>query len=167
MTRWPIRLGLLLCIGPGLLPAKEALPVRWSDLSRLVTNRRAALVLPIGAEIEGRVLRVEPDGLRIRVSRTSDRRVVPKGVQLIPRQSISVIRITQYRIAGRLLCTAGALALASSIVATRDIDLYEGPAVVLIPAMAAAGAVGAGVGGYFIGKRIDKKVDYIRVIPGD
>jgi hypothetical protein len=39
--------------------------------------------------------------------------------------------------------------------------------VVIVPASAAAGAVGAGIGGYYIGKRLDRKVTEIRVLPGD
>lgn len=165
----PFRLGLILGICHGLLMAgsPSEVPCKWSALSALVAKHKVALVLPAGTRVEGRAVRVEADGLRLRVTKTSDRRAVAGGERLIPRQSVSVLRLTEYRKLGRLLCTLGATGLAGGIVATRSIDIYEGPAVILVPALAAAGTVGAGVAGYFIGKRVDKRVIYIRISPED
>lgn len=162
-----IKWGLLLCAGHALLLAagQPETKWKWSELSPIVTDHKVALVLPAGTEIEGKVLSVEPDGLRLRVTRTSDRNAVGKGERLIPRQSVSVLRLTEYRKMARLLCTLGAVAIAGLVVASQDIDVYEGPAVIIVPAVTAVGTAGAGVAGYFIGKRIDKKVLYIRVAP--
>ena len=165
----PTKLVSLLLIAPFMICADNpaTATAKWSDLPGLVTNRKVALVLPAGTQVEGKVLRVEPEGLRIRVSKTSDRGAVAKGERLLPRQSVSVLRLTEYRRLGRLLCTAGAMATAGIIVAAQDMDLYEGALVAIVPAVAAGGTAGLGVAGYFIGKRIDKRVIYIRVSPED
>ena len=99
------------------------------------------------------------------MSKTSDRRAVPKGETLVPQKAVSVVRVTDYRKIGRILCTLGAVAVSAIAVATADIDLYEGPAVILVPAVSVAGTVGLGVAGYYVGKRIDKRVVDIRVVP--
>ena len=114
---------------------------------------------------EGKVIGVQPDGLQMKVSKSSDRHVQPKGRQLIPRQSISVLQVTDYRKLGRLLGTTGAMAATAGIVAAQNIGVSEGPGIIVIPAMAAAGTVGAGIGGYYVGKAFDKRVTEIRVIP--
>ena len=137
----------------------------WSGLAPMIEHRRVATVLPGVIEIEGKVVRVEPEGLRVRITRTSDKKAFPKGERVIPRQSISVLRVIEYRKTARLLCTLGAIGGTAAIVATRDIGVYEGAAVVLVPTLTVAGAAGAGVAGYYIGTRIDRKITFIRVIP--
>ena len=151
---------LAACVGA---IAEETIEAKWDELGPLLGTSKVSLLLPEGAEIQGMVLRVEPDGLRLKVQRTSDRKVMPKGERLIPRASVSLLRSTQYRGFARLLCGVGLPAAVVGAVVTQNIDIYEGPAVVAVPAVIAAGAIGAGVGGYYIGKRIDRKVTYIRV----
>ena len=97
------------------------------------------MALPGGVYIEGKVVEVEPSGLRLKISRTSDRAVQPKGEHLIPRQSVSVLHIAEYRKLGRLLGTLGAAAAAAGIAAANYPDLYEGPVTIAVPAVVAAG----------------------------
>ncbi len=137
--------------------------VRWNELGARVGGNKVALVLPDGTHLEGRVREVEPGGLRLRVSKTSDRKVIRKGEQLIPRASVTLLRVTEYRKLGRLLTTVGALGAAAAIVASQSIDVYEGPMVIAVPAVIAGGMVGVGVGGYYTGKALDKRVTEIRI----
>jgi hypothetical protein len=148
-----------------LCQAQPQVELKWSELGARAAGHKVALVLPEGTHVEGKVRAVEPHGLRMRVSKTSDRRVVRKGDQIIPRQSISVVRVTEYRKLGRLLVTTGTVGAASALVATNYPDIYEGPAVIAVPAVVAAGLIGLGIGAYFIGKRIDRTVTEIRVVP--
>lgn len=153
---------------PGSLAASgrtERISLHWSELGPYVTGHKVALVVPGGTSVEGKVREVNADGLRLRVSKTSDRKVLGKGEQVIPRQSVSVLHVTSYRALARVLCAVGGAAAAGIAVGAQDIDTYEGPLVVIVPAVTAAGIVGAGVGGYFIGKRIDKRVTEIRILP--
>ena len=159
--------GILLLTGESLLwcgePRRLQLP--WNELGPHITGHKVALVLPNGTHIEGKVRSVERDALRLKISKTSDRKLLPKGERLIPRESVTLIQVTEYRKLGRLLVTSGALAVAGGIVAAKYPDLYEGAVVVVVPAVTAGGLVGAGLGGYFAGKRLDKTVIEIRVLP--
>lgn len=159
----------LLCLSAGLLRAggPPETKAKWSDLAPLVNGRKVAMTLPAGTHIEGKVASVEPEGLRMRVSKTSDRRAVPKGETIVPRASVSVLQITEYNKKGRILCSLGAMGAGGAIVAAQNIDVYEGAALIAVPAVEAAGIAGLGVAGYFIGKRIDRHITYIRVDTGN
>lgn len=156
----------LLAMSQSLLWGGEPrqLQLKWNDLGPRIEDRKVSLVLPGGTYIEGKVLAVQPDGLRLRISKTTDRKAQPKGNQLIPRQSVSTLRVTEYRKLARLLVTAGALAIAAGIVAANQPDLYEGPAIVIVPAVTAGGMAGVAVGGYYAGKRLDKRVTEVRIV---
>jgi hypothetical protein len=101
----------------------------------------------------------------MRVRRTSDRKAQPKGEHVIPRQSISTLSATHYgkkwRLTGAL---AGPAAVFAGVAANAPSGL-EGTLVIAIPVIAAVGAVGAAFGGYYIGKRADKRVTTIRIAP--
>ena len=108
---------------------------------------------------------VEPDGLRMDISKTSNRKTQPKGSQLIGRQMITALRVTEHKGYGRVGLALGAAAAAGGIVAAQQIDAYEGPAVVLVPVLIAVGTIGAGIAGYFVGKKIDERVTEITIVP--
>jgi hypothetical protein len=167
--RFPIVLIALLGMGQSLLWGGEPrqLQLKWNELGPRIEDKKVALVLPGGTYVEGKVQRVVPDGLWLRVSKSSDRKAQPKGSHLIPRQSVSMLQMTDYRKLARLLVTAGALAAAAGIVAANHPELYEGPAIVIVPAVTAAGMVGVAVGGYYAGKRLDKRVTEIRIVEED
>ena len=140
----------------------------WGDLSAQVNGKKVALMLPDGTEIHGKVKGVQADGLQIDISKTSNKKIQPKGLQLIPKQSVSVLRVNADRKIGRVVCTVGAAAAVAAIAATvayNGTGISEGVGVIVLPAVAAAGTVGAGVGGYFIGRAIDRRETIVRVIP--
>jgi len=161
--------GLLLWAGAAWAGQAGQVSLKWSELGARITGRKVALVLPDGTSVQGKVRGVDPVGLLLDISKTSDKRVQPKGVHTIPRQSVSFLRLTEYRKTGRLIFTAGALAAAGSFLAlgARDSGLSEGPLVVILPAVGAAGTAGIGVGAYYFGKAVDKRVTDIRIVPGD
>ncbi len=165
MQRWVLMLAALMWMGCGWARAGERFRFKWEDLDSRITNKKVAFVLPDGTHVEGKVIGVEPDGLRLKVSKSSNRNTQPKGRHLIARQAISVLRVTEYRRMGRLLATAGAIATAAGIAAAKYPDLYEGPTVIIVPAVVAGGIAGSAIGGYYAGKALDKKVTEIRVLP--
>jgi hypothetical protein len=162
-------LGVLLGVSQRLLWGGEPrqLQLKWSELGPRIEDRKVALVLSGGTYIEGKVQRVVPDGLWLRVSKTSDSKAQPKGSHLIPRQSVSMLQVTDHRKIGRLLVTAGAIAAVSGIVAANYPDVSEGPAIIAVPAVTAAGIIGVAVGAYYAGKRLDKRVIEIRIVAED
>ena len=163
MRRWTSVLAALLWLGCGLARAGEPrqLRLKWNELGPRITDKKVAFVLADGTQVEGKVIAVEPDGLRLNVSRTSNRAAQPKGKHLIARQALSVLRVTEYRKLGRLLGTMGAIGVAAGIVAAQSIDVYEGPMVIVVPIVIAGGLTGAAIGGYYTGKAIDKRVTEI------
>jgi hypothetical protein len=163
---WIVALGALLWMGPNQMWGGEPrqMQLQWSELGPRIADRKVALVLPDGTHLEGKVRGVEPDGLRLRISKTSDRKAQPKGDGVIPRQSVSVLRVTEYRKLWRVLATTGAIAAAAGVVLANKPDVYEGPLVAIIPAVVAGGMAGVGVAGYYTGKALDKKVTEIRIV---
>ena len=157
--------GILLWTGAGAARAAAQLQLPWSELGAHVAKGKVALVLPDGTHIEGKVFSVEPEGLRLDVTKTSDRKLHPKGPRLIPRQSVSFLRVIEYRHVARVVCALGAVAAAGLITAAGSRDLYEGSVLIIVPAVGAAGAAGLGVAGYYAGKRLDRKVTEIRIVP--
>ena len=170
MTLRPLTaLGALLWAGAAWAGQAEPASLKWSELGPRITGKKVSLVLPDGTHVQGKVRGVDPAGLRLDISKSSDKTVQPKGVHTISRQLVSVVRVTEYRKSGRLLFTLGAIAAAGACAARGALDsgLSEGPMVVVLPVVAAAGTAGAGVGGYYFGKAVDKRVTVIRVAPGD
>jgi hypothetical protein len=139
--------------------------LKWDELASRITDAKVEFVLPDGTHLKGKVMGVSPDGLSMNISKTSNRNVQRKGKHLVPRQSITMLRVTEYRKLGRLIGTLGAVALAGGIVAAQQIDVYEGPALIIVPVAIAGGLAGSAVGGYYVGKRIDKRVTDIIIVP--
>jgi hypothetical protein len=165
MKRWILILTLVSVGCEWAVAEPRQAQLKWEDLASRITKKKVAFVLPDGTRVEGKVIAVEPDGLRLNVSKSSNRQAQPKGKHLVARQGLSVLRVTEYRKLGRVLGTLGAVGLAGGIVAASSIDLYEGPLVVIVPAVIAGGIAGAAVGGYYTGKAIDKRVAEIRIVP--
>lgn len=141
----------------------KQLVLKWSELESRIHDRKVALELPGGTRIEGKALSVHTNGLRIKVRKTSDRKVQPKGEHTIPRQSVSALRVTEYRVIGRLIGALAPPAVVGIITPALAGEIYEGPLVILVPALAVAGAIGLSVAGYYIGKALDKRVVEIQV----
>ncbi len=166
--RWAPALAVWLWVGCGWARGAETGPVqlRWDELGPRITNKKIAFVLPDGTHVEGKVLAVEPEGLRLNVKKSSNRQIQPKGKHLVPRAGLSLVRVTEYRKLGRLLGTTAAIGVTGGIVAALYPALYEGALVVAVPAGIAAGITGAAIGGYYAGKAFDKRVTEIRITNG-
>jgi hypothetical protein len=109
--------------------------LKWDYLAPWIDHRKVAFILPDGTSVAGKVMAVEPDALRLKVTYSSNRRVQPKGRRVIPRRSLSVLRVTEYRKKGRLPGTLGAAAWAGGIAAVAgdkhvtEIRIEQGPTV--------------------------------------
>jgi hypothetical protein len=161
--------GALLWAGAASAGDAAQVSLRWSELGPRITGNKVALVLPDGVLVQGKARGVDPAGLLLDISKTSDKRAHPKGLNLVPRPAVSVLRVTEYRIIGRLVFTLGTVAAAGLLVAkgAGDSANSEGPFAILVPAVGAAGTLGLGAAGYHFGKAVDKRVTDIRIAPGD
>ncbi len=121
-----VLLGALLCAAQGWSADVRRIDLPWNEIGPRVGNNKVSMALPGGVYIEGRIREVAPEGLRMKISKTSNTNAQPKGVHVIPRGSVSVLRVTEYRKIGRLVGTLGAAGAAAGIAAANYPDLYEG-----------------------------------------
>ena len=143
----------------------QKLRLKWEELNPQIAGKKVEFVLPDGTHAQGEVGAVEAAGIRMKITKTSNRKVQPKGNQLVPRQSVAFLRFTERRGWGRLIGTVAGIGAAAAIVGAQDIDIYEGPLVILVPAVAVVGAAGCGVAGYYTGRAIDKRITEITIVP--
>ena len=150
----------------GLVAAERDLSLHWRELQPAVADGKVKIALPNGARIEGTVVAVEPEALRIKISKTSDKKVQPKGEALIPRTQVSIAQVVKYgkkwRIVGAL---AGPAAVAAVAAAAFPYDVTEGFVPVIVLSVSVAAAAGAAIGGYYIGRSADRQTTTIRIIP--
>jgi hypothetical protein len=141
------------------------LSLRWTELDSAVAGEQVRILLPSGARIEGKVAAVEVEGLRARITKTSDRRLEAKGEVVLPRASVSVLQVVTHGVGWRILGTAigpilvgaaGASVAARGAGTVNDLPKYVG--------FGAAAVVGTGIGGYYLGKRAGRKITTIRIV---
>jgi len=166
MKRWLFVVTAFLWVGSGFARAGEPqqIQLRWEELNSRILKKNAAFVTPDGTRLEGKVRGVELTGLDMEIMKSSNRKAHPTGKQRIPRDSLSVLRVTEYGKKGRLLGTLAAVGIACGVVAAQQIEVYEGPFVIIIPAIVAAGIGGTAMAGYYTGKAYDKKVIEISIV---
>ena len=134
----------------------------WAEFGRTVTGKRIAMVFSSPAcDVEAMVIRVEPDGLTVQTTKTSDGANCPKGTRNVPRKDVRAIRMIGARRARVGLALLGAVggyaATVAGSFAKGDEFSVGGGHVVLFT----AGAVGGAVGGYYLGKRLSSDVNII------
>ena len=150
----------------GAFAAIKQVETVWSGLGDLILSRKIAFVLPDGAAIEGKAVSVQPDALRLTITKTSDPQGHPKGVASIPRSSISTLQLMEMRVVGRVIGTTvglfAGLATGALIILSNGIfgKTSTGQSV-----GAGVAIVGFPVAGFFAGRTLDRKLTLIKVAP--
>ena len=144
--------------------AAESLRLRWSELRPVVDNRKIRAVLD-GVRVEGKALQVEPDALRLKITRTGDRRAWPKGEARIPRGKLTAFAVTRHAIRWRPILTLGFPALIALAIWQATPKGLEGGAIEIAAGIGAGAALGSAIGGYYLGKRLDRRTVQVTVIP--
>ncbi len=157
---------VLLCVVPLLSAREKEVRARWEELAPLVERRDVETVLTNGVHVRGRAEKVLPDALEVRVKKTSDEAVIPKGRTRIPRELVTVLTVTWKQGPARFLLApvvgAGGFVLLLYLGVFPDPDSYGWK---VIPYWAAAG-YGVGWVGYKLGAEIDLKRLRIVVVRG-
>lgn len=153
---------LTLLLIPASLDARERRQYRWGDLEARIKGRKIAFVLPDGTHIKGKVRGVDADALRLKVNESSNPAVQAVGEGRVPRQSLSVLTVTDTGKKWRIICTVAAPFVVVTLIALAAGDLPE-------PGASGDAAVGAGVfgslaGGYLLGWALDRKTTEIEII---
>jgi len=81
------------CLLAAQARAADHLQLHWNDLGALVSGRSVRLPLKDGARIEGLVRGVGPGAMDVSVTRTSDRRIYPKGLISVARNLIGEVEL--------------------------------------------------------------------------
>ncbi|MBK7927802.1 MAG: hypothetical protein IPJ98_10005 [Bryobacterales bacterium] len=146
-------LGLVVSSAEARGPRQQRLA--WEALGEAVEGKNISMVMPDGTEIRGKVLAVEDDGLRMKVSRTSNEAAVAKGERLIARDQVSVVKLHRSGWKWRVILTLVAPVVLVSAIAAAAGDLpeqgAEGGAAI------AAGAWGSMAIGYLAGWKLDRQ----------
>jgi len=123
--------------------------VSWNRTPEVLNGKLVLIKLTGGTRIEGGWVSVTPSTFTMRIEKTSNKREVQKGLQTIPRSSISEVRARKRRVRGRVIGTlAGFYGIATiGAVASGSMEALQGPT--------GLAAVGGAVAGFLIGKSFD------------
>jgi len=85
---------MLLLLGQtNAIAAPAPLELRWNELNAAVYGRIVELTLPGAVTIKGEVAAVREDGLVLDVKKTSNAKALPKGNAVIPRGSVTLLKL--------------------------------------------------------------------------
>lgn len=139
----------------------------WSDLSQEVEpNWTLRMILPDSTLVEGRTATFTSEALTMRVVKTSNMSLHPKGVVTIPRDQVKTLEIrkngTKGRWIGTLLPVAAGAAAGLAYGQSNSGDLLAPEAAAALFGLIAGGG---GVAGYFIGRAVDRQFHAVAVRP--
>lgn len=121
-------------------------------------------MLPEGTSIKGEAVAVRDEALVVDVKGASDTKAYPKGSATIPRASVTLIKVERRRGSwGRKLGTVvGVLSgiVLGGYVAAVTAD-SAGTGIATFLGIASAGTVG----GYYVGRELDKQDTLIKIVP--
>lgn len=164
MGRTSVSVGLLLGLVVSSAEARGPRQQRlaWEALEGAVAGKTVSMVMPDGTEIRGKALAIEREGMRVKVSRTSNAAVVAKGERLIARDQVSVVKLHRSGWKWRVILTLAAPVVLVSAIAAAAGDLPE-------PGADGGGAVAAGVYGsmalgYLAGWKLDRQETLIEIV---
>jgi len=122
----------------------ETQELRWSELQAAVEGKKVEIVLTDGRQLEGKVLEVTPDVLRLKTG---------GNVTELPRATITTLAWTKIKGRWRAAGAVIGYAVPGGLLGER----VQGP-LILVP-------IGAGLIGYLAGREADRKTVLIRVLP--
>lgn len=157
----------LLSVAPALSAREKEVRARWEELAPLVERRDVETVLKNGVHVRGRAEKVLPEALEVRVKKTSDAAVIPKGRTRIPRELVTVLTVRWKQGPARFLLApvvaAGVLVwLTYRGVSPLVADSFHWEMIPISGGM----VYGLGKVGHMIGSRIDQKRLRIVVVSG-
>lgn len=147
---------LLLLLAPAISAADNSKRITWRELSSMATPEHVMrIVLPDRVRVEGRPLEFKPESLVFHVTRTSDKKLHPKGRMTVPRNSVTSVSVRSPRWKCRWIGALAGAAPGLAIIASNTNSNNEA-SVYLLAAGAGITAIGIPVG-YFIGRAIDRR----------
>lgn len=140
----------------------QAVRLRWADLGGLVNGKTVWVSTTDGSTHKGRVLAVEAEGISLEGGKTAR----------IARASVAEIRLIDYVGNGRYIgkMVGGAVGLTAGLLGMVAVGMKEDfehkdRNKALAAGFAVSGLPLGLLGGYYLGKRADREVTVIRIIP--
>ena len=142
--------------------ASAPLELKWNELNAAIYGRIVELTLPGAFTVTGEVAAVREDGLVLDVKKTSDAKAFPKGNAVIPRSSVTLLKLEKRsgktgRTIGTTLGVLGGVVLGGYIAVKTANSPGAGIAVFL------ASAAAISVAGHLAGRAADKRTTLIRI----
>jgi hypothetical protein len=83
------------CLLTARATAQTKLGLHWNEIASVITGKRVWLRLNGGVRIAGTVREVDSLGLKVDVTKTSNRRAYPTGLVSIPRSEVPAIQLNK------------------------------------------------------------------------
>jgi hypothetical protein len=93
--RGMLALVVSMCLLTAQASAETNLGRRWNELAPLITGKRVWLRLNGGVRIAGTVREVDSLGLKVDITKTSNRKAYPRGLASIPRSEVPTIQLNK------------------------------------------------------------------------
>jgi hypothetical protein len=143
--------------------ASTAVELKWDELHDIIYRHSVELTLPGAYTVKGDVAAVRADALVLDIKKTSDTKAFPKGNGVIPRSSITFLKVEQrgksnWHTMGTIIGVLSGVVLGGYIAGRTATDVGPGIAIFLTSASAIS------VAGFLAGRSIEKKTTMIRVI---
>jgi len=144
--------------------ASTPVELKWSELNTAIYGQSVELPLPGAFTVTGEVVAVREDALVLDIRKTSDAGAFPKGNAVLPRASVTLLKVAQrrgshWRAMGTIIGVLGGVALGGYIAAKTANS--PGPGIAIFVATASA----ASVAGNLAGGAADRKTRLIRIVP--
>ena len=156
-------LTFLLAGQPSTFAASTPIELRWVELNTAISGRSIELTLPGSITIKGEVVAVRDDGLVLDIKRTSDAKAFPKGNGLIPRGSVTLLKLekrgSNWRTTGTILGVLGGVVIGGYVAAKTANSPGSGIAIFIATSSAVS------VAGRAAGGAADRSTRMIRIVP--
>jgi hypothetical protein len=143
--------------------ASAAVELRWNELHDMIYRHTIELTLPGAVTVKGDVAAIREDALVLNIKRTSDAKAFPKGDAVIPRSSVTLLKVeshgkSNWHTPGTVLGVLSGVVLGGYIAGKTASSPGSGIAIFLSSASAIS------LAGILGGRAIEKTTTTIRVI---
>ena len=156
-------LTLLLAGQPSTFAASTPIELKWEELNTAINGHSIELTLPGATTIKGEVVAVRDDGLVLDIKKTSDKKTFPRGNGLIPRGSITLLKLerhgSNWRTTGTILGVLGGVSIGGYVAAKTAKSGGSGIAIFIATASTVS------VAGRAAGGAADRSTRMIRIVP--
>jgi hypothetical protein len=156
-------LTLLLAGQSSAFAASAPVELKWSELNTAIYGHSVELTLPGAFTVKGEVVAVREDALVLDIRKTWDARAFPTGNAVLPRASVTLLKVDQrreshWRTMGTIIGVLGGVTLGGYIAGKTASSPGPGIAIFLGTATAAA------IAGHVAGGAADRKTRMIRIV---